>query len=48
MNSATGFLMDFCGLRPLRLDRKESVRFPGEPSPLLAATAARSVSMIAR
>jgi hypothetical protein len=33
MNSATGFLMDFLDLRPTCQERKETVRFPGEPAP---------------
>jgi hypothetical protein len=32
MNFATGFLIDFCGLRAARPKRKETVRFPGEPT----------------
>src|ERR1700748_2679588 len=29
MNTATGFLMDFCYLRPTCQERKETDRFPG-------------------
>ena len=48
MNSATGFLMDFYGLRPACQERKETVRFPGEPASRLGHPPIRAVSMIVR
>jgi hypothetical protein len=48
MNSATGFLMNFYGLRPACQERKETVRFPGELAPQADQPSARFVSMIVR